>query len=93
MKTETPRMMLAFVVRQCAIDLGHSPDADELANWANEQQRGRVFGRSISRNEAELILRNPERLVTIRPDWLRRALAAAARPETPAKILSFRQAR
>ena len=93
MKTDTPRMMLAFVVRQCAIDLGHTPDADELASWANERHGGRVFGRSISRGEAALILRNPERLVAIRPDWLRRALAATARPESPAKILSFRPVR
>ena len=62
-------MMLGFVVRQCAIELGHEPDASELTEWAN-YRRGfdgyyRVFGRSISLEEAEVILRNPDRVVAI----------------------------
>jgi hypothetical protein len=69
--SEPLRIMLGFVVRQCARCLGHPPDPEELAEWANNQrdERGvyRIFGRPISTEEARVILRHPERLVTIRP--------------------------
>jgi hypothetical protein len=68
---EPPRIMLGFVVRQCARRLGHAPEPEELAEWANNQrdERGvyRIFGRPISIEEARVILRHPERMVTIRP--------------------------
>jgi hypothetical protein len=68
---EPLRMMLGFVVRQCARRLGHAPRPEELAEWANNQrdERGcyRIFGRAISAEEAGIILRHPERLVTVRP--------------------------
>jgi hypothetical protein len=68
---EPLRIMLGFVVRQCAVALGHAPSADELAAWANDQrdERGRycIFGRAISPDEAGVILRHPSRLVTVRP--------------------------
>lgn len=68
---EPLRIMLGFVVRQCARRLGHPPRPEELAEWANNQhdERGlyRIFGRPISTEEARLILRHPERLVTVRP--------------------------
>lgn len=68
---EPLRIMLGFVVRQCAVALGHAPSADELAQWANDQrdERGRycIFGRAISTAEAEVILKHPSRLVTVRP--------------------------
>jgi len=68
---EPLRIMLGFVVRQCARRLGHAPQPEELAEWANNQQdeRGcyRIFGRAISPEEARIILRHPERLVTVRP--------------------------
>ena len=54
MGAEAPRLriMLGFVVRQCAVALGHAPSADELAEWANNQRdaRGhyRIFGRAIT---------------------------------------------
>jgi hypothetical protein len=68
---EPLRIMLGFVVRQCAVALGHAPSADELAQWANEQrdERGRycIFGRAISPDEARVILKHPSRLVTVRP--------------------------
>ena len=70
-RPETPRIMLGFVVRQCAVALGHTPTADELAEWANAQRdargRYRIFGRAISSDEARVILRHPGRLVTVRP--------------------------
>ena len=64
-------MMLGFVVRQCAVALGHAPTATELADWANEQRdergRYRIFGRAITADEASVILKHPGRLVTVRP--------------------------
>jgi hypothetical protein len=65
------RVMLGFVVRQCAVSLGHAPTPVEFARWANEQRdargRYRIFGRAISGDEAAVILRHPGRLVTVRP--------------------------
>lgn len=93
MKAATPRMMLGFVVRQCAIELGHAPDANEFVEWANNRNgfKGsyRVFGRAISLDEAEVILRCPERMVAIHPDWESRRLPGQPAAE-PAKVLEFR---
>jgi hypothetical protein len=70
-RPEPLRIMLGFVVRQCAVALGHPPCADELAEWANDQRdsrgRYRIFGRAISTDEARVILRHPGRMVTVRP--------------------------
>ena len=96
MKPESPRMMLGFVVRQCAVELGHSPEPAELVEWANNRRgfKGtyRVFGRMISIEEAELILRNLDRLVTIHPDWESRRAPARALEE-PAKVIDFARIR
>jgi hypothetical protein len=76
-RPEPLRVMLGFVVRQCAVALGHAPSPEELAVWANEQRdergRYRIFGRAITAEEARVILRHPGRLVTVRPSvrWLR----------------------
>ncbi len=65
-----PKMMLGFVVRRCAVAVGHEPSAEEFAAWANAQQDGNrifcLFGRPISVHEARLILRHPARPVTAR---------------------------
>ena len=65
-----PKMMLGFVVRRCAVAVGHEPSAEEFAAWANTQQDGDrifcLFGRPISVTEARLILRHPGRPVTAR---------------------------
>ncbi len=70
-RREPLRIMLGFVVRQCAVALGHAPTPDELADWANNQRdaRGpyRIFGRPITPDDARLILQHPGRLVTVRP--------------------------
>ncbi len=68
---KTPeKMMLGFVVRQCAVVLGHAPTPAELAEWANNQREGRrrycIFGRAIGVEEARVILRHPGRPVTVR---------------------------
>ena len=70
-RSEPPKIMLGFVVRQCAVALGHPPTPDELAAWANAQRdargRYRIFGRPITAEEAAVMLRHPGRLVTVRP--------------------------
>ena len=70
-RVEAPKIMLGFVVRQCAVALGHAPSPEELARWANEQRdargRYRIFGRAINVDDARVILRHPGRLVSVRP--------------------------
>ncbi len=70
-RSAPPKVMLGFVVRQCAVALGRAPTAAELACWANEQRdargRYRIFGRAITAKEAAVMLRHPGRLVTVRP--------------------------
>ena len=76
------QIMLGFVVRQCAVALGHQPSAHELAAWANDQRDARgaykIFGRAIDAHEAAVILRHPSRMVTVRPGprWPFRATAS-----------------
>lgn len=69
-KVAPPKIMLGFVVRQCAVALGHRPSAEELVAWANNQGKGRerhcLFGRPITIAEARVILRHPGRPVTVR---------------------------
>jgi len=84
---EALRIMLGFVVRRCAVALGHTPTATELAQWANNQRdargRYRIFGRAITAEQARVILEHPGRLVTVRGETLvggRGALASPARP-------------
>ena len=97
-----PRMMLGFVVRQCAVELGHQPDPAELVEWANNRRGFKgsycVFGRPISPAEAQIILRNPERMVTVHPDWDERrspirAVEEATPTATTATVLEFRALR
>jgi hypothetical protein len=67
-----PKMMLGFIVRRCAADLGHNPSPDEFAAWANAQsQNGRrycLFGKPISPLVAKIMFRQPGRLVTVRSE-------------------------
>ena len=71
-KNGPPKMMLGFIVRRCAADLGHMPSPDEFAAWANEhKQSGRcycLFGKPISPIAAKVMLTQPGRLVTVRPE-------------------------
>ena len=70
-QSEPLRIMLGFVVRQCAVAIGHAPTPEELADWANaqldESGQYRIFGRAITADDARVILRHPGRLVTVRP--------------------------
>jgi hypothetical protein len=63
-----PKMMIGFVVRRCAVELGRAPTPAEFAAWANagETRPAHVFGRPISVAEAQLILRHQARLVSAR---------------------------
>ena len=85
-------MMLGFVVRQCAVALGHTPTAEELARWANHQGEGRgrycVFGRPITVEEARIILRHPARPVTVRdPVPQARTIAEPSSPRASVRTL------
>ncbi len=65
-------MMLGFVVRRCARELGHPPTPEEFAAWANNQEQDgknyHLFGRAISASAAEIMLRHPGRVVTVRSE-------------------------
>jgi hypothetical protein len=87
------RIMLGFVVRQCARALGHPPSPEELAAWANDHEdeaggRYAVFGRTISAEDARVILRHPSRMVTVRPGprWEFAAMASEAAAEADASF-------
>ena len=79
---QLPKMMLGFVVRRCAAEVGHHPTAEEFAAWANSYQAGErtvnLFGRSISTHEAKLILKHPERPVSARAASPRDPIVAEA---------------
>jgi len=74
LKKGTPKMMLGFIVRRCAADLGHTPTPDEFAARANGTSRNGeghcLFGKPISANIAQIMFRQPGRLVTVRPGGL-----------------------
>ena len=77
------KMMLGFIVRRCAADLGHTPTPDEFARWANAQkQNGKtycLFGKEISPSAAKLMFNQPGRLVTVSPEGLQRIWKAPRR--------------
>ncbi len=68
--TALPKMLLGFVVRRCAVDVGHEPSAEEFAAWANNHKDGgrayNLFGRPISVDEARVMLRHRARPVSAR---------------------------
>lgn len=90
-----PKMMLGFVVRRCAVAVGHEPSAEEFAAWANTQQDGDrifcLFGRPISVTEARLILRHPGRPVTARNAAPHERLTEDQQPttRTTSKVTQF----
>ena len=70
-------MMLGFIVRRCAADLGHNPTPDEFATWANgsggrKGNRLCLFGTEISSSAAKVMFSQPGRLVTVSPEGLAR---------------------
>ena len=77
------KMMLGFIVRRCAADLGHTPTPDEFARWANAQkQNGKtycLFGKEISPTAAKIMFSQPGRMVTVSPEGLQRIWKAPRR--------------
>jgi hypothetical protein len=77
------KMMLGFIVRRCAADIGHPPTPDEFAAWANgEIPNGKgycLFGKPISPSIARIMFRQPGRLVTVRPGGFARHGTASSR--------------
>ena len=73
-KNGEAKMMLGFIVRRCAAELGHTPSPDEFAEWANQQgQNGKsycLFGKAISSSAARVMFSQPGRLVTVNPEGL-----------------------
>ena len=70
------KMMLGFIVRRCAADIGHPPSPAEFATWANGQaQNGKhlcLFGKEISPAIAKVMFGQPGRLVTVSAEGLAR---------------------
>jgi len=77
-KVEQNKMMLGFIVRRCAREIGHPPTPEEFAEWANNQERDgcrySLFGKPISTSAARIILSQPGRLVTARLESIVRGL-------------------
>ena len=63
-----PKISLGFVVRRCTLELGRRPTAREFRGWSDTagEQGMALFGRRITEQEAELILRHLGRPVTAR---------------------------
>lgn len=63
-----PKISIGFVVRRCILELGRRPSPREFSEWANTagEEGMAIFGRRISRHEAEVILRHQGRPVTAR---------------------------
>ena len=76
LRTGDSKVMLGFIVRRCAADLGHPPTPDEFARWANGQSYGGkrfcLFGKEISPAAAKVMFAQPGRLVTVSPQGLAR---------------------
>jgi hypothetical protein len=72
------KMMLGFIVRRCAREIGHPPTPEEFAAWANNRQdngqRYRLFGRPISVTAAKVILSQPGRMVSTRLEAIVKSL-------------------
>ncbi len=76
-KNQLPnKMMLGFIVRRCAAELGHAPTPAEFAEWANGHGNNGnshcLFGKQISAAAAKLMFTQPGRLVTVSPEGLAR---------------------
>ena len=70
------KMMLGFIVRRCAAELGHTPTPEEFAQWANGHGDNGdshcLFGKQITAAAAKVMFRQPGRLVTVSPEGLAR---------------------
>lgn len=91
-----PKMMLGFVVRRCAVAVGHEPSAEEFAAWANNHQDGDrsfcLFGRPISVGEARIILRHRGRPVSARGAAAHECIVDEEAAPTSTKVVSLADA-
>jgi hypothetical protein len=75
-KNSDAKIMLGFIVRRCAADIGHTPTPAEFATWANgQQQNGKrlcLFGKEISPSIAKVMFNQPGRLVSVSAEGLAR---------------------
>ena len=73
-KNDDSKMMLGFIVRRCAAELGHQPTPDEFAAWANGRKGNQhcLFGKEISSSIAKVMFSQPGRMVTVSPQGLAR---------------------
>ena len=75
-KNGESKMMLGFIVRRCAADIGHMPSPAEFATWANGRARNSkhlcLFGKEISPAIAKMMFSQPGRLVTVSAEGLAR---------------------
>ncbi len=82
-KSDDSKMMLGFIVRRCAADIGHTPSPDEFARWANgdnlKGSRFCLFGKEISPSAARVMFGQPGRLVTVSADGMARLSKSAGR--------------
>ena len=82
-RTAESKMMLGFIVRRCAAEIGHTPTPVEFAKWANgHYQSGKrfcLFGKEISPTVAKIMFSQPGRLVTVSPEGLARIWKATGR--------------
>ena len=82
-KSDESKMMLGFIVRRCAAEIGHAPSPDEFAKWANGDSRKAnrlcLFGREISPTAAKVMFSQPGRLVTVSPDGMARLWKISSR--------------
>jgi len=70
------KMMLGFIVRRCAADIGHAPTPAEFAAWANGRAGNGsshcLFGKEISPAVAQIMFKQPGRMVTVSPEGMAR---------------------
>ena len=82
-KNGDSKMMLGFIVRRCAADIGHTPTPDEFAEWANgRHQRDKhlcLFGKEISATIARVMFSQPGRMVSVSPEGMARILKTTSR--------------
>ena len=73
-RRDDSKMMLGFIVRRCATELGHSPTPDEFATWANGKKSNQLclFGKEISSSIAKVMFSQPGRMVSVSPEGLAR---------------------
>ena len=89
-KNGEAKVMLGFIVRRCATDIGHVPTPDEFASWANGQHFGGkrycLFGKEISSTAAKVMFSQPGRWSPLAPKVSRGSGRLADNRRIPEKM-------